>query len=109
MPKPRSQFCFDRQTLSEISGWSLNRIYQDEVRGVLDPNDIASVAVWLAENGKDILRATMASRLLPALFGSNSRVGHAVEPMCKSEFLRVIYAADNKARKALAKRRRSGK
>lgn len=108
MPKTPESFHYTRDTLSEMSGWPVNRIYQDEVTGVLDTSNLASVTIWLAANGTDIIRAAMASRLFPALFGTNERGSRAngkINMMCKSELLRTVFAVDNAKRQMLAKRK----
>lgn len=112
MAKPKSEFHYTYETLSEMSGWPINRIHQDQSRGDLDPHNIASVAIWLAANGTDVIRAAMAAELLPAHLGTHDRgqkVNNQLELMCKSEILRVVYAADNKRRRAIAKRKSKGK
>jgi hypothetical protein len=112
MAKPKPTFEYDAQTLADLSGWELNRIYVDINRGDLNLGSLASVVVWLAANGKPGLRAAQASRLLPAIFGTSGRGQKAQEKlnlMCQSEMLRTVFEGDTAARKSVAKRISKGK
>lgn len=107
MPKQKPKYEYDAQALADLSGWDLNRIYVDINRGDLNLGSLASVTAWLASNGKPGLRAALASRLLPAIFGTSGRGQKQQERlnlMCQSEMLRTIFEGDMAARKSVAKR-----
>lgn len=108
MPKPRAVFSYDYETVAELSDWPQNRLHQDQTRGDIDMANIASVAIWLAANGKPWVRAALAAKLVPDLLGTTSRgagVNDLLQAQAAPELLKIVFQQSAKPRKALGKKR----
>lgn len=108
MPKPKSVFEYGYEQVNKLSDWPANRLFQDQTRGDVDIENLASVAVWLAANAKPWLRAAMASKLLPDLLGSMGRSAGAnemIQAQSSGKLLTLVYKASAQPRKSLGKKK----
>lgn len=108
MPRPKLTYEYSNESLVEISDWPADRLYQDQTRGDIDMQRLASVAVWLAANGKPWLRAKMAAKLLPEVLGMVGRRGELycqIEDRISPELLELLFQKAVKPRKRTAKKR----
>lgn len=62
-----------REMIAHFTNFDKNFVDYAATRGQVNTEDLGSVAIWLAENGKPELRAQMARRLAPVIFGIISR------------------------------------
>lgn len=95
MPNLKKEFSYDYEALENLSTWSYGRIQKDVSTDVLLPDNLASVAVWLAANGKPWLRAKMLAKLLPA-------IGRMAE--MSPDALSLIFQQDAARRQVRAKK-----
>jgi hypothetical protein len=86
----RPEYSYTNDTLLSLTNWPRNRLNKDVSDGRLKPDNLASVAAWLAANGKDWVRAAILAELVPS-FG---------EP----EMLALILRREEVRRKSKAKK-----
>jgi hypothetical protein len=70
MARQPNEYTYNIKTLSELSGWEPNRIYQDAHREGLKISKLSEAVEWLAANGLPELRARLARRVLPVILGT---------------------------------------
>lgn len=107
MPAKRT-FEYDYETINKLSDWTDNRLAQDVTRRDVDIESLASVAVWLAANGKPWLRAEMFKRLAPDALGISKRSPESnqkLELSLGTELLRLVFEQAVAPRKKTGKRR----
>lgn len=108
MPKPKSVFEYGYEQVNKLSDWPANRLFQDQTRGDINMDDLASIAVWLAANGKPWLRAKMFSKLAPDVFGTGNRSASAselIDAQTSPELMSIVFAQSVKPRKKLGKKK----
>lgn len=106
MAKPRAEFKYGYDTVSKLSDWPYDRLLRDVSDGTVNMDDLASVCLWLASNGKPRLRAALASKLLPAIFGTSGRravTNQAIESMASTELMQLVFEQSAQQRKKVAK------
>jgi len=64
MAPQAQQFCFDYNTLSELTGMTTSGISQHVSRGNLKPHDLVSVAAFLARHGTEEVRLQIIYKMM---------------------------------------------
>lgn len=64
MPRHPEDWTYNYQVLSRITGLPPNTIQQHKVRGKLNPRDLESVLLYMAEYARDKLRAKIVERAI---------------------------------------------
>jgi len=107
------EFTYTYDTLLKISGQTSERLRQDISRGDLIPESLASVAVWLADNGMPRLRAEMAKRLIPPVLGTTRRdlkANKELQAMASGlDIVLAIFQRDQQARRTRSKKISKGR
>lgn len=107
MPMPKAKFEYDYEAIVKLSDWPYDRLMREVTDERVNPHDLASVCVWLAANGKPALRAALAAKLLPSIFGASGRravTNKKIEMQCSAELLKAVFEGDSQSRKVVAKK-----
>jgi hypothetical protein len=70
MARTAEDFTYSYEEMARLSGWDVNRIYQDATRKSIQMGRLEQVVVWLAANGVPELRAEMARSIVPVVLGT---------------------------------------
>jgi hypothetical protein len=64
MAPPVQQYVYDYATLAEATGMTTSGVSQHVSRGNLDPNDLVSVAAFLARHGTEEVRLRIIYKMM---------------------------------------------